>query len=592
MRVPILQLPLSDHTDVHALYVAARDAARLSGMGAAEQSAVAAAVAATALTADAGGGDGRAELYLEHSGEDRHLRIAVAGTVASEAAGTGAAELFEPEQAALLVRRAAEVAAVEHAAEPGSASTFGWSATVDAAALAAVVGPASQSDGDDGDIGSGARAAALTAALRAELSLARSEQRLREAEAKVEQLTAELHETNHGFLALHAELEQATRAADAANQAKSQFVSRMSHELRTPLNAVLGFAQLLEHDDLDPSQRESVSHILTAGRHLLDLISEVLDIARIEAGRLPLSPEAVQVEELAGEVAELLRPLADARGIRLEFVAGAGSEHYLYADRQRVRQILMNLLSNAIKYNRPRGTVELSCHQDGDDVVRISVIDSGYGMTAEQLEAAFEPFERLGADATQIEGSGVGLPLAQRLAEAMGGGIEASSEPGSGSVFHVLLPAAERPGFASDVILGDATTGRDEAPSKSRSATILYVEDNRINQQLVERILRLRPDLGLILASKGRDGFELARREQPDLILLDMHLPDESGDETLARLRAEETTADIPVVMLSGDASPGQIRRLLAAGARAYVTKPLDVTAFLETIDAALARDQ
>lgn len=418
----------------------------------------------------------------------------------------------------------------------------------------------------------------------------RAQERLRAADAHIAALNAELAETNRGLLALHAELEQATRVAQDANRAKSEFISRMSHELRTPLNAVLGFAQLLEYGDLDAAERDSVQHILAGGRHLLELISEVLDIARIEAGRLPLSPEPVMVQEVVREVIGLMRPIASARDVRCDAGAVLMREDLVHADRQRFKQILLNLTSNAIKYNRQGGRVVFSCSEDPDGSVQVSVADTGLGLTAAQLELAFEPFERVGADATETEGSGVGLALARRLAEAMGGRLEAESEPGSGSSFHVLLPPA-RGMIRSDAGPGQAPPedGGISRGGASRKIGVLYIEDNRVNQLLVQRIFQLRPEVDLRLASSADEGFDSAQREPPDLILLDMHLPDESGDQTLARLRGATATESTPVVMLSADASPGQIERLLAAGAFSYLTKPFEIDKLLETVDAALA---
>jgi len=416
----------------------------------------------------------------------------------------------------------------------------------------------------------------------------RAEEQLRAAQARISALHAELEETNRGLLALHDELEQATRVAQDANRAKSEFISRMSHELRTPLNAVLGFAQLLARDELGEHQRESVDHILAGGRHLLDLVNEVLDIARIEAGRLPLTLEPVPVSDTVREVIELLQPLADEREVRFEAGAALGGAELVQADRQRVKQILLNLASNAIKYNREGGVVLISSgHQDG--AVRLSVADTGPGLTPAQLALAFEPFERLGADTTETEGSGVGLPLARRLAEAMGGGIEAESEPGYGSIFHVLLPVAETPPQAANGARSPTLVAVAEPGAQPTAVRILYVEDNRTNQQLVQRIFQLRPEIELLLASHAGEGFERAHSERPDLILLDMHLPDESGDRMLARLRETTATAAIPVIMLSAEAAPEQVQRLLSAGAHSYLTKPFDIGTLLDTVDAALA---
>jgi signal transduction histidine kinase/CheY-like chemotaxis protein len=379
------------------------------------------------------------------------------------------------------------------------------------------------------------------------------------------------------------DLEMAREAAEAANRSKSEFLSRMSHELRTPLNAVLGFAQLLESDDLTPDQRESVRQILHGGRHLLGLINEVLDITRIEAGSFQLSPEPVSVGEVVDEVIELTAPLAVAARVDL------GSDHghddrFVVADRQRLKQILLNLVGNAVKYNRTGGTVSVSCRQAADGKVRINVHDTGSGIAAEQVPLLFTPFERLGAERTGIEGSGVGLALSRRLAEAMGGTVDVETTLGHGSTFWVELPLANEPtGLLPRAELDDVPP---QVPTEAgERRTILYIEDNLPNLRLVEQIFVRRSDIELLSAAEGTLGLELAARHQPALVLLDLHLPDMTGDEVLRRLRADPQTAEIPVVIISADATEGQIKRLLDQGATAYLTKPLDVAKLRALVD-------
>jgi PAS domain S-box-containing protein len=377
-------------------------------------------------------------------------------------------------------------------------------------------------------------------------------------------------------------LEQAKETADRANQAKSEYLSRMSHELRTPLNAILGFAQLLEMDGLQGEQRESLGHILSAARHLLDLINEVLDIAAIEAGRLPLSVEPVGAAEIIGEAVELMRPLADQHGVLLERSATAACDDFVLADRQRLKQILLNLLSNGIKYNHEGGSVRVACEPGADGRFRIEVADSGPGIADQALEQLFVPFERLGASFTGVEGTGLGLPLSQRLAHAMGGSLGVATTVGQGSTFWVELPVAERPSQGGEHRQRDAVERHAARPA--RNLTVLYIEDNASNLELVERIVQRR-GASLISAMRPVLGLELAREHDPDLVLLDLQLPDIPGEEVLRRLQADPRTARIPVVILTADARPSLVTKLLAVGARAFLTKPIDVGELLGLLD-------
>jgi len=381
------------------------------------------------------------------------------------------------------------------------------------------------------------------------------------------------------------EVTTAHAAADAANRSKSEFLSRMSHELRTPLNAVLGFGQLLELDELSDDQRDAVDHILKGGRHLLDLINEVLDISRIETGELSLSSEAVLAADLVREAVDLMRPLADQRGIQLMVAGSGGSDCYVFADRQRVKQVLLNLLSNAVKYNRPRGTIVVSCEQSGATRVRISVADTGMGIPAERLGLLFTPFERLGAEQTAEEGTGIGLALSKRLAEAMDGTLEAISTLGQGSTFTVELPRVEEPVERYERLHGGAQPAVEAAAQRR---VLLHVEDNLSNLALIERVLAQRPGVEVVAAMQGSLALELAREHHPVLVLLDLHLPDMGGEQVLQRLRDDPDTASIPVVIASADATPGHVQRLLSAGAAAYLTKPIDVLELLRLIDEAV----
>jgi PAS domain S-box-containing protein len=377
---------------------------------------------------------------------------------------------------------------------------------------------------------------------------------------------------------------QAKEEAEQANRAKSEFLSRMSHDLRTPMNAVLGFAQLLSADTLSPSQQECVQQILKGGGLLLDLINEVLDIARIESGQLSLSPEPVDVREIVQRAVALVTPLAAQRDITL-IVKDCPATQAL-ADRQRLSQILLNLLSNAVKYNRPSGTVTLGFEPRHGERIRITVTDTGHGIAPEKLRLLFQPFERLGAETTAIEGTGLGLTLARGLAEAMGGSLGVDSEVDRGSTFWVEL-AATAAQAASDAPVVPTTALAQR--TSAIPATVLYVEDNASNVRLMARLLGNRPSVTLLHAADGQTGIALARERRPDVVFLDLHLPDISGEEVLRQLWDDPELRAIPVAVLSADATPGQIRRLMACGASAYLTKPLDLAAVLDVLDRTLA---
>jgi PAS domain S-box-containing protein len=384
-------------------------------------------------------------------------------------------------------------------------------------------------------------------------------------------------------------LKRAKEDAERANRAKSDFLSRMSHELRTPLNAILGFAQLLEMDELDADQTESVEQILKAGRHLLSLVDEILDIARIEAGRMSLSPEPVDVAEVVGEAWELVRHRADQAGITLVDGGAMHCDIRVTADRQRLKQVILNLLSNAVKYNDDSGTVAIGCTRGmtGANRLRVSVTDTGRGIPEESQSRLFQPFERLGIETTGIEGTGIGLAVSRGLVEAMDGEIGVESAPGEGSTFWFELPLdpnqeiEEAPDAVADI-------ERVEPHRTGRASTILYIEDNPSNFKLVERVLSRRPEVELVTAMDGATGLELARESAPDLILLDLHLPDIHGSEVMRRIQDDPATAATPVVIISADVTSHQVQELLDAGAQAYLSKPLDVQEFLEIVDGVL----
>jgi PAS domain S-box-containing protein len=381
------------------------------------------------------------------------------------------------------------------------------------------------------------------------------------------------------------EAERAREAAERANRAKSEFLSRMSHELRTPMNSILGFAQLLDRAQLSPEHKKGVGHILKAGRHLLQLINEVLEIARIEAGRHSLSLEPVRLGAVLQEAVALVRPLAAQWRVELDDGPWPCCAVFVQADRQRLTQVLLNLLGNAIKYNRAGGRVRVSCEIEAEGerqhlVVRVQ--DTGRGIAADKADQLFTPFARLGAEQSEVEGTGLGLALSQRLTEAMGGSLTLESSGIEGSVFRLDLQVTTDPlrRLEESEAVSASLDGVPHAP-----ATLLYIEDNLANLSLVETILLSRPHWWTMPALQGQIGVELAREHTPDLILLDLHLPDISGEEVLRRLRAEPRTAAIPVVVITADATRSTVDRLRAAGADAYLTKPLDIDEFLETVE-------
>jgi signal transduction histidine kinase/AmiR/NasT family two-component response regulator len=407
---------------------------------------------------------------------------------------------------------------------------------------------------------------------------------------------AESHLMAEALLASRAaELTAARDAAMKANQVKNSFLSSTSHELRTPLNSILGFAQLLQMSDLSDEDSDGVERILSAGHHLLALINELIDIARIESGDLSLSLEPVLVHPVIEEISQLMAPIAAERSIRI-IQHCARPALAVQADRQRLSQVLVNLISNAIKYNHRDGTITISCQEEGTGQASIVVSDTGPGISPENIERIFIPFERLGAEQTAVEGTGIGLPLARALTDAMRGQLTASSVLGQGSAFTLSLPRA--PDLVHVPAPGLAPASRAVAGPHAHagaSLSILYIEDNPANVEVVSRFLKGRPNTRLRSEATGRAGIDYAVRDMPDLILLDLHLPDLHGDQVLGELKAEPATAAIPVVVLSADASDGVIRRLLADGALAYLTKPIELAELRELLDtfaAAQAQDQ
>ena len=379
------------------------------------------------------------------------------------------------------------------------------------------------------------------------------------------------------------QLYEAKIEAEKANLAKSEFLSRMSHELRTPLNAILGFAQLLELDELNKEQDDSVNRILKAGKHLLALINEVLDISRIESGGMALSIEPVSIKMAVEDVLRLSQPLATESSITLATHESLTEDLVVSGDLQRINQVLLNLISNAIKYNRPNGSVIVSCEEQSNQTLRLFVKDTGLGIKEEYFDRLFVPFDRLGAEQSSIEGSGIGLALIKQLLTAMDGAIGVSSIVGEGTTFWVDLPRAENTHNDTTATL-TALPVEDLVSENSDKSTVVYIEDNVSNLALVEKILSRMGNVNLLTAMQGQEGLELIEAQQPDLVLLDLHLPILGGEAVLERLRADEKMRSLPVVVVSADATPKHIERLLDKGANDYLTKPLDVQELIDYV--------
>ncbi len=384
--------------------------------------------------------------------------------------------------------------------------------------------------------------------------------------------------------------EEALRAkevAERSNRAKSEFVSRMSHELRTPLNAILGFSELLQIDpqhSLGPEQKNHLEHIRGAGQHLMTLIDDLLDMSRIEAGTVTLRSVDLDLRDVLHDALDDLGAGAERAGVRLSLEVPAGTTSRVHGDRTRLRQVVANLVSNAIKYNRRGGTVVVRLAPFGERL-RLSVIDDGPGMTPQQLQSLFQPFNRLGREASRVEGTGIGLVITRGLVELMGGEVSAHSEPGRGSEFVVDLPAAKRAAAAPAT---PATADIAAATRPDVSGRVLYIEDDEVNRLLMQAYLALRPNVVLALAVDGKSGIEAALSTAPDVVLIDMSLPDMGGLDVLRALRAQPGPRRVPCIAVSANAMPEDIATAQAAGIDGYLTKPLSAVQLLSTLDALL----
>jgi signal transduction histidine kinase/AmiR/NasT family two-component response regulator len=386
------------------------------------------------------------------------------------------------------------------------------------------------------------------------------------------------------------ELNKAMALAEKASLAKSDFLSSMSHELRTPLSAILGFAQLMESGSPapTPTQKRSIDQILKAGWYLLELINEILDLALIESGKLPMSLEPTSLSEVMRECHAMIEAQAQKRGIGVTFPQFQLS-YFVKADRTRLKQVLINLLSNAVKYNRAGGSVVVDYTMSRPGCIRISVKDTGEGLSAENLAQLFQPFNRLGKESGIEQGTGIGLMVSKQLVELMQGRIGVESTVGEGSVFWFELNLTAEP---TPVALAAKVITQARAQAGAQTRTLLYVEDNPANLMLVEDLVARRPDIRLLSAADGNHGIEIARASRPDVILMDLNLPGISGIQALKLLRADPATAHIPVVALSANAMPRDIAKGLEAGFFGYLTKPIKVNEFMDSIDLALKSAQ
>lgn len=399
-------------------------------------------------------------------------------------------------------------------------------------------------------------------------------------EEKIKERTIDIENANLSLLSANEE-------AQKANKAKIDFLSKMSHELRTPMNSILGFGQLLQMSELTPVQEKGVQHILDSGKHLLNLINEVLDISRIESGRISISVEPIEVYDVIHEITDSLLFSANQKSISISSQLNNTIPIYVSADRQRLKQVLINLANNAIKYNNEGGEVNIVVDtkpstEEGFTPIRISVIDNGWGIEEKDLDRIFIPFERIGAEKTNVEGTGLGLAVVKQLIDLMGGKVGVKSKPGEGSTFWIELQQCEN---HLDLIQKEASLNQ-HAEMNDQTGTVLYIEDNLPNIELVQEIIETkRKGINLVIHMEGNGVMEKVMETKPSLILLDLNLPDKHGKDILIELKANEKTKFIPVIVISADAMPNQISNLKEVGARNYLTKPIEIKSFLEAID-------
>lgn len=399
-------------------------------------------------------------------------------------------------------------------------------------------------------------------------------------ERRIQERTKELENSN-------LELELARNEADTANKAKSEFLSRMSHELRTPMNSILGFAQLLEFTELSQNQHKNLEYILKSGNHLLQLINEVLDIAKIEAGKVTVSLEPIELNGVIQEISDSVMPFATEKSVSINLPSEKGSKTFVMADLQRLKQILINLLNNAIKYNKKEGSIWISTESnqepDGKKSVRIYIIDNGIGISKENLPKLFKPFERIGGDQTATEGTGLGLSVVEKLVQLMRGKVGVESKVGEGSKFWIELPGTTiNPSKLNQL----KNTDKSDFADSDSKGTLLLVEDNISNIELIKELLRsLKPGIKVINTMYGLEAIQLTKEYKPSLILLDLNLPDTSGGVILETLKSDPETKELPIVVVSADATTKQMELILAKGADQYITKPINVGQLIKIFD-------
>jgi len=387
-----------------------------------------------------------------------------------------------------------------------------------------------------------------------------------------------------------ADIEKALNESKRANHAKSEFLARMSHELRTPMNSILGFTQLLQMDSQNPLasyQRENMERVISAGNHLLELINEVLDLSKIEFGEMKLSIEKIDIVPIIDNVISISKPLAEEKGISLNYLKVPEGKYFLKVDQLRFRQIFLNLISNAIKYNKLEGSVIISFEELESGKLRLGVEDTGSGISGDMKEKVFKPFERFDKDSEIIEGTGIGLAISKKLVELMGGAISYESHIGKGSTFYIDMPLPENQTVLSEIEVD--VKPLDEPIIAKGFGKILYIDDVSANIELVKQLFAHRSEFKIISALNAIDGIGIARNEKPDLILMDIHMQELDGIEAFKQLKIDQNTKDIPVIALTADAMDRNIQKAMEMGFKDYITKPIDVSKLLMAVDEVFA---